>query len=128
VAVPRPETRDPSPDMEATLRDIIIKSILGGLMIALILTLARLRQYVIAGLLVSVPTISLYTFWWIGKDQGAEAMRVAIRAALCGAGPWALYLLVAYLLAPRLPAWAALGAGVVAYLSANAVVWLFLRK
>ena len=114
--------------MDAPFRDIAVKSLLGGVMIALILTLARYRQHVIAGLLVSVPTISLYTFWWISKDQGTEAMRVAIRAAMLGAGPWALYLLVAYLLAPRLPSWAALGAGVAAYLSANCVIWLFLRR
>ncbi len=114
--------------MDASFRDIVVKSLLGGMMIALILSLARLRLYVIAGLLVSVPTISLYTFWWISKDQGTDAMRVAIRSAMYGAGPWALYLLVAYLLSPRLPTWAALGAGVAAYLLANLVIWTILRR
>ncbi len=96
-------------------------------MIALLLSLARFRFYFISGLLVSVPTVSLYTFWWISKQQGAEAMRVTLRGAMLGAGPWVLYLLVAYLLAPRVPPWAALFAGVATYLVTNSLVWLLLR-
>ena len=42
--------------------DILGKSLLGGLLIAILLTLARLRHYVITGLLVSIPAVSLYTW------------------------------------------------------------------
>lgn len=97
-------------------------------MIALILTLARLRMYLLSGLLVTVPAISLYTFWWIGRAHGAGAMRTAIHAALWGAFPWILYLLVAYLLARRLATWVALLAGVGAYLLSNAVVYVLLLR
>lgn len=113
--------------MDAAVRDIAIKSILGGLMIALVLSLAKLKQFQLAGLLVSIPTISLYTFWWIGKEYGAGKMRVSIHAALWSALPWALYLLVAYLLAGRYPTWIALAGGVVTYLVTNSALLLLLR-
>jgi uncharacterized membrane protein (GlpM family) len=114
--------------MDAAVRDILVKSVLGGLIIALVLTLARFRLYVLSGLLVSVPAVSLYTFWWIGREHGTEKMRVAIHAALWSAIPWALYLLVAYLLAGRVSNWLALGAGVLTYLAANSLVWLMLHR
>jgi len=114
--------------MDAAMRDILVKSVLGGVLIALVLTLARLRLYVLSGLLVSLPAISLYTFWWIGKEHGPAKMRVSVFAALWSAIPWALYLLVAYLLAGRVPTWLALGAGVLTYLATNGVVWLLLQR
>ena len=114
--------------MDTAFRDILLKSVIGGVMIALLLSLARFKMYILAGLLVSLPAVSLYTFWFIGQDQGAEAMRTSIHAAIFGAGPWVLYLLTAYLLAARLPTWAALLSGVAVYLFANSMVWILLRR
>ena len=114
--------------MDPAVRDVLVKSALGGLMIALLLSLARLRLYVLSGLLVSLPAVSLYTFWWIGREHGPEKMRVSIHAALWSAVPWALYLLVAYCLTGRVPNWAALGAGVSTYLGATGLLWLALRQ
>ena len=113
--------------MDAAVRDIIVRSVLGGLLIALVLSLARMKLYVVSGLLVSVPAVSLYTFWWIGHERGAPAMRTAVHAALWSAIPWALYLLVSYLLAARLPIWLALISGVATYLLTNGIVWLLLQ-
>jgi membrane protein GlpM len=96
--------------------DILVKSALGGLLIALLLSLARLRQYVITGLLVSIPAVSLYTWWWIGREHGAPALRLSVRAAMWSAIPWVIYLGVVYLLAGRVPLWLALSAGVLAWL------------
>lgn len=114
--------------MDTALRDILVKSLLGGLMIALILTLARFRQYTLAGLLVSLPAVSLYTFWWIGKEHGPEKMQLAVRAALCGALPWALYLWVAHTLASRTSTSLALLAGMVTYLATNSLVYYLLQR
>jgi uncharacterized membrane protein (GlpM family) len=96
--------------------DIVIKAVLGGLLVGLLLTLARLGHYIVTGLLVSVPAISLYTWWWMGREHGVEPLRVAVRAAMWGAIPWVIYLGVVYTLAGRLPLWLALVFGVVAYL------------
>ena len=96
--------------------DIVVKSAMGGLLIALLLSLARLRQYVITGLLVSVPAVSLYTWWWIGREHGADALRLSVRAAMWSAIPWVIYLGVVHLLAGRVPLWVALVAGVLAWL------------
>ena len=96
--------------------DILVKSALGGLLIALLLSLARLRQYVITGLLVSIPAVSLYTWWWIGREHGTETLRTSVRAAMWSAIPWVIYLGVVYLLAGRVPLWLALSAGVLAWL------------
>jgi uncharacterized membrane protein (GlpM family) len=96
--------------------DIVVKAALGGAMIALLLSLARLRQYVITGLLVSVPAVSLYTWWWVGKEHGAESLRVSVRAAMWSAIPWVTYLAVVYALIGRAPLWLALAAGVLAWL------------
>ena len=107
--------------------DIIVKSALGGLLIAVLLSLARLRQYVITGLLVSMPAISLYTWWWLGKEHGAESLRVALRAAMLSAIPWVAYLAVVYLLAGRTPLWAALAAGWVAWFAIAVLFWMVLQ-
>jgi uncharacterized membrane protein (GlpM family) len=101
--------------------DVVVKAVLGGALIAALLTLARLRQYVITGLLVSIPLVSLYTWWLIGREHGAAALRVSVRAAMWSAIPWVIYLAVVYALAGRAPLWTALGAGVLAWLVTAAV-------
>jgi len=108
--------------------DIVVKSALGGLLIATLLSLARLRQYVVTGLLVSMPVISLYTWWWIGHEQGAQSLRTALRAAMLSAIPWVAYLGVVYLLAGRLPLWLALALGWLAWLVIAVVFWVVLQK
>ncbi len=55
--------------MSAGYTDILIKSALRGLLIAVLLVLARLGKHVITGLLISVPAISLYTWWWVGTRR-----------------------------------------------------------
>lgn len=70
--------------------DILVKATLGGVMIAALLSLARLRQYVITGLLVSIPAVSLYTWWWLGREHGAASLRVSVRAAMWSASPGSL--------------------------------------
>jgi len=95
--------------------DILVKAGLGGVLIAVILLLARGRQYVLSGLLVSVPVVSLYIWWWINAEHGPAAVRVAVRAAMWGAVPWVAYLGVVYALAGRAPMWLALAAGVLTW-------------
>lgn len=107
--------------------DILIKAAIGGAMIALVLLLARLGRYVTAGLLVSVPAVSLYVWWWIGREHGPQALRVSVKAAMWSAIPWVVYLGVVYLLAGRLPLWSALAAGVLAWLVVAFVFALVLR-
>lgn len=101
--------------------DILLKGVLGGLLIAVLLLLARLRHYVITGLLVSVPAVSLYTWWWIGREHGPASLRVSVRAAMWSAIPWVVYLAVVYLLAGRVSLWLALAAGWIAWFIIAAV-------
>ena len=107
--------------------DILVKALIGGAMIALLLVLARLGQYVTAGLLVSAPALSLYVWWWVGREHGPQALRVSLKAAMWSAIPWVVYLGVVYLLAGRLPLWSALAAGVLAWLAVAFVFALLLR-
>jgi uncharacterized membrane protein (GlpM family) len=102
--------------MSAGYTDILIKSALRGLLIAVLLVLARLGKHVITGLLISVPAISLYTWWWVGKSDGPEKLRISLRAAMWSAIPWVIYLAVVYALVGRVPLLLALAAGVVAWL------------
>jgi membrane protein GlpM len=97
--------------------DIVAKSLLGAALIAAMLLFARRGDYIITGLLVSVPAVSLYTWWCIGSEQGSQALRVAVRSAMWSAIPWVLYLFVVYLLADRLPLWLTLACGVLSYLA-----------
>jgi len=113
--------------MDWAIRDILIKSLLGGLIIALLLSLARLRLFTEVGILITVPTISLYTFWMIGAQFGSAKMRQCVYAGIWSAFPWIAYLIVVYLLAGRMPVWKTLGAGVLVYLVLNSCVWLALR-
>lgn len=107
--------------------DIAIKAVLGGLLIALLLSLARLGHYILTGLLVSVPVISLYTWWCIGREQGTEALRVSVRAAMWSAIPWVIYLGVVYVFAGRCPLWLSLVFGVVAYLIVASIFLLVMQ-
>ncbi len=107
--------------------DIVLKSAMGGLLIAVLLLLARLGKHVITGLLISIPAISLYTWWWIGREHGVETLRVSVRAAMWSAIPWVLYLGVVYALAGRVPLWLALAAGVAAWLMVVALFALVLQ-
>ncbi len=107
--------------------DIVAKSVLGGLLIALLLSLARLRHYVITGLLVSIPAVSLYTWWWIGREHGTSTLRISVRAAMWSAIPWVIYLGVVYLLAGRVPLWLALAAGVLAWLIIAVIFFVALQ-
>jgi len=100
--------------------DIAVKSAVGAAIIALLLSLARLKQYVITGLIVSVPAVSLYTWWWVGREHGADMLRVSVRAAMWSSIPWVLYLGTVYLLAGRAPLWAALLSGVLVWLAVAA--------
>ena len=86
------------------------------MLIAVVLMVARGREYTISGLLVSVPAVSLYTWWWINAEHGSGAVKQAVRAAMWSAVPWVAYLGVVYLLAGRLPMWAALALGVLTWL------------
>jgi uncharacterized membrane protein (GlpM family) len=96
--------------------DIAIKAVLGGALIALLLSLARRGHYLLTGLLVSVPAVSLYTWWWIGQEHGPQALRVAVRAAMWSAIPWVVYLAVVHALTGRFPLWLTLVFGVATYL------------
>lgn len=107
--------------------DILIKSVLGGIIIAVLLVFARLGKHVITGLLISVPAISLYTWWWVGKNDGPEKLRISLRAAMWSAIPWVIYLAVVYALAGRVPLLVALAAGVVAWLIVVALSALVLQ-
>jgi membrane protein GlpM len=107
--------------------DIALKAALGGAIIAVLLALARHGQYVITGLLVSTPAVSLYTWWWIGREHGAQSLRVSVRAAMWSAVPWVIYLAVVYLLAGRAPLWLALAAGVAAWFVTAAVFAIALQ-
>ncbi len=104
--------------------DILLKAFLGGLLIAGLLSLARRGHYLITGMLVSLPAISLYTWWWLGREDGPDALRSAVQAAIWGAIPWVMYLSVVYLLAGRLPLWLTLLCGVGTYL-AIASIFMF---
>jgi membrane protein GlpM len=101
--------------------DIAVKALIGAVIIALLLSLARLRQYVITGLLVSVPAVSLYTWWWVGREHGADTLRISVRAAMWSSIPWVLYLGTVYALAGRVPLWLALVSGVFVWLAVAAV-------
>ena len=107
--------------------DILVKSLLGGLLIAVLLTLARLRHYIITGLLVSIPAVSLYTWWWIGKEQGTGALRISVRTAMLSAIPWVAYLGIVYLLAGRVSLWLALALGWLAWFLIALVFFLLLQ-
>ena len=96
-------------------------------MIALLLTLARLRQRVLTGILVSMPVISLYTWWWVGTEQGTQALRTSLRAAMWSAAPWVAYLALVYLLVGRVPLWLGLGVGWLTWLALALVCMLALQ-
>lgn len=107
--------------------DIVAKALAGAAIIALVLALARGRHYVLAGLLVSVPAVSLYTWWWIGSEHGPIALRQSVHAAIWSAVPWLAYLCVVYLTAGRLPLWLSLALGFLTWLICAGVFSILLH-
>jgi len=95
--------------------DVLAKAGIFGVVMAMILAVARGGRYTVSGLLVSVPAVSLYTWWWINAQAGPAAVKAAVRAAMWSAVPWVAYLAVVHLLAGRVPMWAALGLGVLTW-------------
>ena len=89
---------------------LIVKALLSGLIVAIVSEVAR-RAPGVGALLVSLPTISLLTFFWLWRDTGDNEQV----AALAQASFWyflpsmPLFLVLPALLRSGTPFWAALG-------------------
>lgn len=103
---------------------LALKSALGGVFIGLVLWLSQTRLSFLAGLLLFFPVISVPTFFFLGRDDGAR-MRETIVWSFWAIPVWILFALTLYFCSYRwkilpsvglsLAAWLA-GAALVAYL------------
>lgn len=62
--------------------DIAVKALGGGVLVGLVLLLARVSSERLAGLFVLFPVINLITFFFIGSEEGAETLRNVLKATL----------------------------------------------
>ena len=101
---------------------LLLRSLAGALMVALIDLLAGSRYFLLAGLAPLFPTFSLFAHYLVGVERGVEDLREVVRFGWWAMIPYALYLGVLYCLAGRTRLWGALGGAVTAWAVASYVL------
>ncbi len=104
--------------------DIILKSILGGIMTGLIAWAAK-RGNILPGILPLFPTLGVIALYLVGIKGDTGGFRQACTAAIKTLPAYLVFLLVCYTAVLRVDFRIALGAGLVAWLlAALAASWL----
>lgn len=80
---------------------LAVKALLGALMVVLIGSLSRSRNYYIAGLVPLFPTFGLIAHWMIGTARPVRDLRETILFSMLGVAPYLAYLVAMYLLVIR---------------------------
>lgn len=80
---------------------LFARALLGAVAVVLIALLSRSRNYYIAGLVPLFPTFALVAHYIVGEEQGPAALRTTALFGLWSLIPYAVYLLMVYLLAER---------------------------
>jgi membrane protein GlpM len=107
---------------------LLLKSLVGALAVLLIAAFSNSRNFFIAGLIPLFPTFALIAHIIVGSGRGSEALRTTALFGLCSLSPYAVYLLVVYLLCVRLPLGATLVCATLAWsLSAGGLILVWTR-
>ena len=88
---------------------LFFKCLLGALVVLLISILSKSKAFFIAGLVPLFPTFALIAHVIVFQQQGAEALRKTALFGLWSLIPYAIYLVMVYVLATKMPMWSCLG-------------------
>lgn len=81
---------------------LAFKCMLGALVVLLISVLSKSKSFYIAGLVPLFPTFALIAHVIVFQQQGADALRRTALFGLWSLIPYAIYLIVVYLLATQM--------------------------
>lgn len=71
--------------------DVIWKSAIGAIVLAIVLLLSRSHVPYLAGLMLFFPALGLPAFYFIGASEGPERLRSTILAALLSIPLWIIW-------------------------------------
>lgn len=72
--------------------DIVGRSIAAGLLVGLILLLAKTGRTQVAGLLVLFPAITLISFYFVGSGQGQQELQHVVKASVLASPVWFVFI------------------------------------
>ncbi|WP_066566596.1 GlpM family protein [Snodgrassella sp. CFCC 13594] len=107
---------------------LIIKGAIGAMVVLLIAVLSKSKSFYIAGLVPLFPTFALIAHVIVYQAQGTTGLRQTALFGLWSMIPYAVYLLLVYVLAERWPLWLVLGMATVAWVVAAMVLILGWRN
>lgn len=88
---------------------LFLKCLLGALMVLIISVLSKSKSFYIAGLIPLFPTFALIAHVIVFQGQGAQALQKTALFGLWSLIPYAVYLVMVYVLAARVSVGACLG-------------------
>jgi uncharacterized membrane protein (GlpM family) len=89
--------------------------LVGGFVVTLVTALAERGQPLLAGVVAIFPSITLVTFYFIGRSAGDLAVSLTAKSCLLSFFVWIPYALAVIWLSPRLGTNKALAIGVLIY-------------
>jgi len=89
--------------------------LVGGFVVTAVTALAERGQPLLAGVVAIFPSITLVTFYFIGKTAGDLAVSLTAKSCLLSIFVWIPYVLAVIWLSPRLGTNKALAIGVLIY-------------
>ncbi len=110
---------------------LFLKCVLGAAVVLLISILSKSKAFYIAGLVPLFPTFALIAHVIVSQQQGAEALRKTALFGLWSLIPYAIYLLMVYVLATKMSMWSCLGLATLCWIVAAAGLiygWQFFQQ
>ncbi|MBH8475261.1 GlpM family protein [Klebsiella pneumoniae] len=102
------------------MRALFLKCMLGAGVVLIISILSKSKAFYIAGLFSLFPTFALIAHVIVYQQKGAEALQKTALFGLWSLIPYAIYLVVVYVLATRMSMWSCLGAATLCWVVAAA--------
>ncbi len=110
--------------------DLILKATLGAAVVVILATLAKTRNYYIAGLVPLFPTFALIAHFIVGKSRSLDDLKTTIMFGMWSIIPYFIYLATLYVMVDRMRLEASLAVAAVAWLMAATVlvsIWVRLQ-
>ena len=99
---------------------LLLKCLCGAVVVLLIAMLSKSKAFYIAGLVPLFPTFALIAHVIVAQQQGAAALQKTALFGLWALIPYAIYLVVVYVLANKMSLWSCLGLATVCWILAAA--------
>mgnify|MGYP002653053046 FL=1 len=99
---------------------LFLKCMLGAGVVLIISILSKSKAFYIAGLVPLFPTFAFIAHVIVFQQKGAEALQKTAQFGLWSLIPYAIYLVVVYVLATRMSMWSCLGLATLCWVVAAA--------